>query len=474
VTQLTRLTAEIVPGAIVRSTGPAPAAYWGRRLAALILLVWALSFVIGFQSGLVALAIIGFGATIIGLRSPTIGLFGIGILCTLDAILGPLVLTGGLLRWNTLNYWLIIVILLSLPFLLRLNDLHTRLLQLFLLLLTLELAISPDRMLGVQQVLSLISTFGLLVYFARAAEEKHIWYWVGMINGILAAGCGLVFYLQQDRLPYINPNVWAYVPLTGLLAICLGLPLSTPGWRGQMRLVLLGSVNAAWVFLSGSRGALLMTIWCLLFLVIAMRGLSNRFVFLIAAALLSLLMLTQFTDLQANTILRIETLLNPNLSPRLRTSGRYDLVLGGWYIFLDHPFGVGTGGYSLAWANLGTIEGLSGYGQGYTRAAHSGWIKTLSENGIPGLLLFACYVLSFTIAAWRRRRRDTFLLGLLLTITFTFACISIELEWAKGLWFLAAGVTTLLHREQIVAHLYKAARREPIHNILRSQEAYHD
>jgi hypothetical protein len=356
--------------------------------------------------------------------------------------------------------------------LLRLNDPHTRLLQLFLLLLTLELAISPDRLLGAQQVLSLLSPFGLLIYFARAAESEQIWYWMALLNGILAAGCGLVFYLQGTHLPYVNPNVWAYVPLTGLFAICLGLPFSATTWRGQLCLVLLGAVNVAWVFLSGSRGAVLIAIWCLLFLVIAMRGLSNRIVFLLAAALLSLLILAQFTDLQANTILRVETLLNPNLSPRLRTSGRFDLALGGWYIFREHPFGVGTGGFSSTWAGLGSLEGLSGYAQGHDKAAHAGWIKTLSENGIPGFLLFASYVLSFTIAGWRTHQRDMLLLGLLVTITLAFAFVSTELEWTKGLWFLAIGATVLFHRQQIGAHLRGAARREPIHNIIRPGRTY--
>lgn len=125
-------------------------------------------------------------------------------------------------------------------------------------------------------------------------------------------------------------------------------------------------------------------------------------------------------------------------------------------------------------ASLGSLEGLSGYAQGHDKAAHAGWIKTLSENGIPGFLLFASYTLSFTIVGWRKHERNMLLLGLFLTITFAFALISTELEWTKGLWFLAVGVTILFHREQIAAHLRGAARREPIHNIIRPERTYHD
>jgi hypothetical protein len=459
----------ISPETLVRQGDSPLAAYWGRRFVALILVTWAASFVIGFQLALTVLTLIGLGAAIVGLRRPTLGLLGIGVLCTLDAILGPLLLSGGLLRWNTLNYWLLMIMLLSVPFLLRLSDIQTRLLQLFVLLLSLELALSANRVLGIQTALAVVVPFGILVYFARASEDEHNWYWLGLVNGILGAAGGLAFYLQKSHLPYVNPNNLSYFPLTALFSICLGMPFSHNRWHGQLILTSLAVANVGWVFLSGSRGDLLVALCCLLFLVLIMRGLSSRLIFLITAVLLGLLISTQFASLQENTLQRIDNLLNPNESDRYRTSGRSDLVLGGWYIFLDHPFGVGTGGYASAWAQIDFNEGLSGYRRGQEFPAHAAWIKTLAENGIPGIALLTCYVLSFALVGWRRRDRNLRLLGLLMTTAFSLAFISIEFQWGKGLWFMAAGVTTLLHREEIAAHLRGAARREPIHNIIRSR-----
>src|SRR5689334_12543105 len=84
--------------ATVRYTASPSIAYWGRRLVVLILLIWIASLGIGFRPALTALTLVSFVTTIVGLRWPTIGLLGIGVLCTLDPLAGPWVLTGGLLR----------------------------------------------------------------------------------------------------------------------------------------------------------------------------------------------------------------------------------------------------------------------------------------------------------------------------------------------------------------------------------------
>ena len=81
---------------------------WGRRFVILAILTWAASFVIGFENALTILVLVGFAAAVVGLRSPAIGLLGIGMLATLDALTRVFLLSGGLLRWNTLNYWLLL------------------------------------------------------------------------------------------------------------------------------------------------------------------------------------------------------------------------------------------------------------------------------------------------------------------------------------------------------------------------------
>jgi hypothetical protein len=444
-----------------------PAAeYWGRRLIALIVLAWAASFVVGFQAALSLLSVISLAATVVGVRWPTIGIFGIGMLFTLDAVMAPLLLTGGLLRWNTLNYWMLVVILLSMAFLLRLSDIQSRLLELFVLLLSLELLISPNKILGIQVVVAIVILFGILVYFARAAQDQSSWYWLGLICGVLGATGGLAFYLQQYRLPYINPNIASFFPLTALFALCMSFPFASR--RGRMVLALLAVANFAWVFLSGSRGSLLVGSCCLLFLIVQTQGVSHRIAIVLIALLLGLVVSTQFTDLQAKALDRLDLLVNPARDSLVeRTSGRSDLVLGGWYIFRDHPFGIGTGGFSVAWADLDYREDISNKVRGVEFPAHAGWIKILAENGIPGIALFGGYVVSFAVVGLFRRDRDVRALGVLATVVLGVAFTSVEFQWAKGLWFLAAGVTTLLHQEGIAGHVSGARLREPIRNIIR-------
>jgi len=85
-------------------------------------------------------------------------------------------------------------------------------------------------------------------------------------------------------------------------------------------------------------------------------------------------------------------------------------------------------------------------------------MKTLAENGIPGFLLLVSYVLSFAVVGWQKSRQNPnfLILGLFVTAVFTLMLISTTLQW-RGLWFLAAGVTALLHREEIARIM---ARRE--------------
>ena len=144
-----------------------PAEIWGPRFALLVLLIWVAAFAIGFTASLAMLTAIGFAAAITGLRSPIVGLLGIGLLCTLESYTRAYLMTGGLLRFHTFNYWLLIVMVIGAPLVLRRNDPHSRLLQLYSIVLMLGLLFSPDPMSGVSHILNIVTMFGLLVYFLR-------------------------------------------------------------------------------------------------------------------------------------------------------------------------------------------------------------------------------------------------------------------------------------------------------------------
>ena len=132
---------------------------WGRRLLLVILLGWIVA-AFDFETGLIILTVTGFACIVLGLFSPSLGLLGIGLLASLDALTRSYLLLGGLFRWNTFNYWLIIVIALNIQFVLRLRDIHSRLIEVLLLLLGLHMFISPSLTTGLQDILNVITYLG--------------------------------------------------------------------------------------------------------------------------------------------------------------------------------------------------------------------------------------------------------------------------------------------------------------------------
>src|SRR2546421_4697138 len=181
-------------------------AVWGRLLVAVIALGWSTTLVVDFRVALTVLWAIGLGIAVIGLRYPQLGLLGIGMLCSLHGIAAPLLLQGGLWRWNTVNYLLLFVALMFWRYPLGAGQRQSRVLLAFVLLLGLEILLSPDPLNGIQDVFSVVAVFGLLIYFHRVALDREAWYWLGIVTGVLAAGGIAAFLLQRSELPYVNEN----------------------------------------------------------------------------------------------------------------------------------------------------------------------------------------------------------------------------------------------------------------------------
>jgi len=434
-----------------RTSRQAP--YWGRLLLAAVLIAWCAALRIGFIKALSILTIVGLAAAMAGLRKPVLGLLGVGMLCTLDAPARILLLTGGVLRWNTINYWLLLVILLSRPPAIFQRDPHSRLLRGLILLFGLELVVSPAFMAGVQSILHVVVFFGILVYFARGTEDPEVWYWLGLVNGVLGAVGGFFYYLDMARLPYANPNALAHFHLAALFSTSLGSRFSGMRGRRQTLLGLLTAANGAWVVLGGSRGGMLIAACCALFQLSGMRGVFRRSLIAAMAVLVGLWLTLVFPDQRAKALQRVEKLWDPSRSLANKTSGRSDLASDGWFIFVRHPLGVGTGGFAPVRAQYSSWyggEGVSSFKRGSEVQAHSGWVKVLVENGVPGVLLLAGFVLSFAVEGWRQRSRGLFGLGLLVTGAFAVGLIPGEFQ-LKGLWFLAAAATVLFRGQPVRA-----------------------
>lgn len=429
------------------------AAYWGRRFVAVSLVAWAASPAVGLRASLAVIVALGFAAAIAGIRQPALGLLGITVLCTVEPAMNTQLFTGGLLRWNTFNYWLLIVLLLFTPLAVALRDPHSRLLRLFLLVLVVQLLISPDVPKGIQNVLEVLSFFGLYIYFARAGVQRDLWAWMGLVSGTVAAAGGLAFLALGSKLPTENPNAWAFFPLSALFMLALASPFASRSRGSQIAMGLLAAVNLGWVFLSGSRGSLLTGTACVFLLVLESRG-GPRATVVASVALVGVAASALFGDLQARTTQRLRLLIDPHASVDDRTSGRSALLVGGWYMFRQHPFGVGTGGFAMSWLELDRIEGMSEWGRGTEKDAHAGWVKALAENGVVGSALMVAFVTSFGVVGWRRRRhRRALMVGLLATWSLALGFITTEYQ-NKALWFLAAGAATLLHADRIARLLH--------------------
>ena len=161
-----------------------------------------------------------------------------------------------------------------------------------------------------------------------------------------------------------------------------------------------------------------------------------------AAAVVAIMAIGIFGGLERRSAERLTKLFDSAETLTSRTSGRWDLALGGWHIFLEHPLGVGTGAFASAWATLRDQRGISAF-QGTSKEAHSAWVKILVENGVPGILLFGAFILSFAVLGWKRRSSGLFLPGLLVTFALSVAFVADEFQ-GKGLWFLAGAVLLLL------------------------------
>lgn len=409
-----------------------------------ILVVWASSLVFGFVFGLGVLTTIGFGAAVFGLTRPDIGLIGVSTLCVLNPPAQFFLTQGGIFRWNTLNYWLLVVMVISLPLLLKTRGLQIRLLQTLLIVVTIGLFYSQNLLSGLDSVLNLITVFGLLAYCFRAIPYTRCWYWMGIISGSIPAVGGFVYFIQLEQLPELNPNVWAYFPLTGLFCICLASGAAHQSSQKCTVLWLLATANSGWVFLTGSRGGMLISACCILFLLSQIPGQKHRLLCISVFVFLGVIAVVQFPDRWRFAVDRAQLLVDRDESVARRTSGRSDLYVAGVRMFLEHPVaGIGTGSFQTAWGQLANTEGLR-LSTRRPKSAHSGWVKILAENGVLGIIVFACFIGTFACLGWQQFSAGHFSFGVTVSLLLCIAFLSEEFG-RRGLMLLAAGGIAILN-----------------------------
>jgi hypothetical protein len=410
-----------------------------RVLLIAIPLVWTSAFVVGYVQALGVLTVAGLALTIAGLARPPIGLLGVGILACLDAPSRVFLFTGGLLRWNTVAYLLILACLVFYRDLLRLRGVQVAVLVGFTLLLVCELLWSPDKASGMEHIVGLSAVFGLAGFCLRGGASDESWLWVGRVVSVLAAAGGPAYFLLRDDLRYINPNAWAYLPVTALLLAGVAATVAPPRERRGMLLPLCVVANLAWTFLSGSRGSFLVALIAGGLFAWSWRGRRGTTLAIGAAVLLAISGVSQFSRLQSGMAERLGKTFEDDRSLSNRTSGRSDLAIVGWRIFQDSPAGIGTGGFMAVAKSYGWVGNLAVFRTHEELQAHSAWVKTLAENGVPGILLFGGFVVSFAVVGWRRRTHGVAALGVAVSAILAIAFVSTEFQ-SKGVWlFTAAG-----------------------------------
>ena len=423
-----------------------PAATWGKRLVTFVVLAGVAGVVgIGFVNALVALTVVGFAAAIAGIRHPVLGLLGIGLLTVIDPVTRHLLLnTGGLLRWNSFNYWLLGFMLLFLVRLWRLSDPHSRLLGLLILVIASGLVMAPRLETGLQTLLNVSTVFAIVIYFQRTPTDAETMYWLGMVSGTAAAIGAYGFYTQLSSLSVMNKNAFAMFPLAGVLGACLAFPFAGNVRGRQPLLATLAAINLMWVFLSGSRGTFVVALVAIAFLFVSIRTALMRLTYIAAGVLVAAALSAVFSTLDHSAAARFDKLFDPSLSYEERTSGRANLAQAGWALFRQHPLGVGTGAFEDARAELEQPEVTTRWRAGMAVPPHSAWIMVLAENGLPGIVLFLAYVTSFAIVGLRRRDPHLRWIGLFATATLAVAFMFTEFQ-GKAIWFVAAAATVLLH-----------------------------
>src|SRR5690606_19005249 len=171
-----------------------PLRAWTRGLIALTVVAWAAAPFGGVELSLWILMVAGFAAVAAGFTRPAVGALGIGVLCTLDPVTRLFLMSGGLLRWNTLNYLLILLACVYARHLLRTGGAAVPLLAALTALFGLEIVASPHPELGLENVITVAAAFGLIACLVRARGEPRVWHAMALVTGTIGALGGFTFF----------------------------------------------------------------------------------------------------------------------------------------------------------------------------------------------------------------------------------------------------------------------------------------
>lgn len=405
-------------------------------VAAAVTIGWLTACIWGVASAIALFTLAGMACLLAGVLAPAAGLMGVGILCCIDSISRVYLMSGGVLRWNTFNYVLLVLLFVRLPLALRERSGQAFMITCLVLLQSIELFHSQNRESGVQIVLGVASFLGILTVVRAARHRVRLFLWLAYLVAVISAvGSGVLLALGAGASE-MNKNSYAYFPLCGVLAICGVLPLAGSKGPWLKVFVPLVLVNVMWVFATGSRGTTVLAFCGVVWMLASLPSASLRMGAIGAAGAATLLLAVVASSQIEYSLERIEKSMDSSRSLANRTSGRSDLAIAGWNLFLSNPLGVGTGSFSVEYARISRQIGVTSF-EGKNLAAHSGWIRVLAENGFIGFGLLAGFVATFFMQSQRLENRSFRWSGMMTSVILGLAFLTTEFQ-SKPLWLLAA------------------------------------
>jgi hypothetical protein len=412
----------------------------GKVLTAVALTSFGITVTGGFDTAVYVLSLAALAAVVGMLWSPPVGLLGVTLMCTLESPMRAYLFEQMGLRYNSFNYLMLAVAAIGFPAVWAFRDIHTRLLAAFGVVLALQLLPSPNLTGGIVTMLEIIAVFALIGVYLRGLVHRNVLYWTAIVNA--TASAAVVFgYLYFPPPAPMNENALGQVIIGGLASMALAVSVRGTGgnWILPASLV---TANVVAAFLTGSRGGFLLAIILGGYIMVMLPRVTAKMYLLLLALVVFGWSAARFSNQYSVTVEKWSRLLDPTADISYATSNRSDLAIVGWRLFLDKPMGNGTGAFSELDDYISVIN--------LRRAAHSAWIKTLAENGIPGMVLLILYVSSFV---WGRKTSAAPVskwLGVLVATTLGTGFVFIEFQ-SKGLWMLAAGASVLLNGGALVA-----------------------
>ena len=261
--------------------------------------------------------------------------------------------------------------------------------------------------------------------------------WVVCLAAIVPALGSILLYLfdpEEFEEGVVRAVYLGHYGDPNRLAGCLALSIPAIGYLfrttrseiGRLALVAVGGNSLVAIVLTGSRGGML-ALFAGVFMMIWLS--RHRVVGSVAAVVIAVLavavmpsgLMDRYSQMNIRKVAKAST-----------AQTRWRIWMAGFEMAAEHPvLGVGTGNYENA-AYKQYMESTVTEGGQRWRPAHSSFIKILSENGAPALLLFVIlHIVSFKDllrlrrASMRKWGRDGPICGLSTALIAVFATVTV-------------------------------------------------